>query len=175
MTKLNPPAGTRRRAPRPRGHSSADALSGGAVSRSIVRLVTLPAVAAINVGDTGVRASGVSGEASSTGETRPKAEALLLAKLSFHFDGFLVIEGVVVESDAGDRGAGASLWPGMVTDTAYVVEGSNGRPLGLLFVENPLVLSWVDDARDAMLISHASACEAAARVSSVSSLGDDEG
>jgi hypothetical protein len=83
------------RARRPRGQSSEGALGteGGGALNPMIRLVTLLAVADIGIG--------VSGEASSTGETRPSAAALLLPKLSFHFDGFLVMGRAGVEEGAG--------------------------------------------------------------------------
>jgi hypothetical protein len=136
---VNPPAGTGRRARRPRGQSSTDALGGGAEAKPMIKLVMLLAVADINVGGTGV--------SSSTGETRPRAEAMLLPKLSFHFDGFLVIEGAVVKSEGGGRGTGVKLgasglagcwWtlgsggtgggmrPTMATGTAFIATGLNG-------------------------------------------------
>jgi hypothetical protein len=101
-----PPAGTGSRARRPRGRSSADALGadGGEASSPMIRLVTLLAVADIKVGGTGR-----SGMVSSTGETRPTFKALLLPKLSFHFDGFFVIEGAGMESEAEAGGATAGL------------------------------------------------------------------
>lgn len=59
----------------------------------------------------------------------------------------------------------------MATGTAYIAAGSNGRPL--LRVEDPVTLDRMDDARDALLISRARVCDAVARFSSVSSLGDE--
>lgn len=89
----------------------------------MIRLVTLLAVA-----DMGRSV----GEASSTGETRPSVDALLLPKLSFHLEGFLVIGGTAVDGGAED-GAGILGTGGMArgelskgTGSAYIATGSNG-------------------------------------------------
>jgi hypothetical protein len=119
------------------------------------------------------------GETSSTGETRPAAaaalarvEPLFLPKLSFHFDGFLVMgEGVIGEgtavvavavelADKGERGKRG-------VGKAYIATGSKGLLEALVDVERND--GGREEALDAMLISRARVWEAAAKVDKVSS------
>jgi len=162
------------RARRPRAQSSTGAVgaAGGGAFSPMIRLVTLLAVADIG--------RSAAGEVSSTGETRPSTGALLLPKLSFHFDGFLVIGAGAVDGMGaeilGSGGTGGTARGELSRETgiAYIETGSNGRPLALVF-EDRVVVDLIDEAREAArearLISRARDCEATASVSSVSSFG----
>lgn len=120
-------AATAGRTPRrPRAQSSAGALGadGGGAFRPMIRLVTLLAVA--DIGRSAL------GDASSTGDTRPSADALLLPKLSFHFDDFLAM-GCPDEVGAGEGawsfgngGTGGIGLESIERGTAYIATGSNG-------------------------------------------------
>lgn len=150
------------------------------------------------------KSNDVGGDTSSTGETGPPAAmdaAVFLPKLSFHFEGFLVMgvgtgavagAGVVVEVEVDTEegaGVGEIVEAGDLAEAlrvlallvlvskgvgiAYIETGSNGLRARRLDVVVEVLLVDTDlcDEDLDLLISQASDCEATARVASVSSLG----
>lgn len=147
-----------------------------------MRSVTLLAVEDIDRGEPPA-SRGMDEGTSSTGDTRPEAEAatLFLPKVSFHFDGFLLGGGV---ETTGIDGGGALRIDGEGTPLrgaaskaegiANIDTGSNGSRGRLVeepeaFVDMDLLVD--EDFFEALLISRANDCEASARLASVSSLG----
>lgn len=172
----------------------ADAECSGGLS-PIIRSVTLLAVVGM-----GGASGDVGGGISSTGDTRPDAEALtlFLPKVSFHFDGFLLGTGgvggaeitwtgggAVLRTDgggalriAGDEalrtGGEGTLLRGAASKAegmAKIDTGSNGSRLAEELEAFVDTDIWIDEDLDALLISRANDCEASAKLASASPLG----
>jgi len=138
-----------------------------------MRLVTLLAV--VDMGGSDPPTSTDVDVASSTGDTRPEAEAaaLFLPKVNFHFEGFLLAAGGAEMTGTDGGGAPARGAESKAEGIANIDTGSNGSRSRLAeeleaFVDTDLL---VDEDLEALLISRANDCEASAKFANISSLG----